>query len=157
MDMEERTTVGERVTIVGQLLGRQGQYGVVTALSRQVGVARQTLYTWREHGRVALEQTLAPPVVRRVADDGAVVRSILTLLIEGHASERGIQRCLAEQGQAISLGTISAVVTEAERRALHAMAQPLAVGRRLVALDEIYGNDRHGAYLSVVDAVSGTV
>jgi hypothetical protein len=86
-------------------------------------VARQTLYTWRERGRAALEQAFAPPAVGRSAD-GAMDRLILTLLVEGHAGERGIQRCLAEQGRAVSLGTISAVVTEAERRALRVMARP---------------------------------
>ena len=149
-------TVSHRVTIVGQLLSRQGEYGVVTMLSRQVGVARQTLYTWRERGREALEQVFAPPSPARLLD-GGLERQILTLLVEGHAGERGIRRCLAEQGRAVSLGTISAVVTEAERRALRVMAQPVAVGPRVPAFDEIYGNDRHGAYLSVVDALSGVV
>jgi hypothetical protein len=81
---------------------------------------------------------------------------VLTLLVEGHAGERGMQRCLAEQGRAVSLGTISAVVTEAERRALRVFAQTLTVGPRIRVpfgrFDEIYGNDRHGAYLSVVGA-----
>jgi len=37
----------------------------VTALSQAVAVSRQTLYTWRERGRMALEQAFAPP---RAAD-----------------------------------------------------------------------------------------
>jgi hypothetical protein len=37
------------------------------------------------------------------------------------------------------------------------MATPLPATPRAVALDEIYGHDRHGAYLSVVDAHSGAV
>jgi len=111
------------VTVVGQLLSRQGEYGLVTGLSRAVGVARQTLYSWRERGRAALEQAFAPPAVVRSAG-GVPERAILTLLVEGHAGERGIQRCLLEEGRAVSLGTISAVVTEAERRALRVMARP---------------------------------
>jgi hypothetical protein len=103
-----------------------------------------------------LERAFAPPVAGRSADD-ALGRVVLTLLVEGHAGERGIRRCLAEQGRAVSLGAISAVVTEAERRALALLARPVAVGPRIVAFDEIYGNDRHGAYLSVVDALSGAV
>jgi transposase-like protein len=51
MGATDGSTVGERVAVVGQLRGRQGEYGVVTALSREVGVARQTLYTWRERAR----------------------------------------------------------------------------------------------------------
>jgi transposase-like protein len=91
MGTTDSSTVGERLTVVGQLLGHQGQYGVVTALSRQVGVARQTLYTWREHARVALEPVFAPREAAAQRDDG-LERQILTLLVEGHASERGIQR-----------------------------------------------------------------
>lgn len=160
MGTGDRSTVANRVTVVGQLVSQQGEYGVVAMLSRQEGVARQTLDTWREHGRAALEQAFAPAAARRMAD-GAVERLILTLLVDGHAGERGIARCLAEHGRAVSLGAISAVVAEAERRALCVMAQPLAVGPRIRVpagrFDEIYGNDRHGAWLNVVDAVSGTV
>lgn len=156
MGAVDGSTVSERVTVVGRLLGHQGEYGVVTALGRETGVARQTLYTWREHGRVALEHAFAPLTPVRTVDR-ALRRQILTLLVEGHASERGIQHCLAAQGRTVSLGAISAVVTEAERRALAIMAQPLAIDPRIVAFDEIYGNDRHGAYLSVVDAHSGAV
>ncbi len=156
MDLSDRTTIAERLRVVGHLLGHQGEYGVVTALSRQVGVARQTLYTWREHVRAVLEPVFGPRGTAAPKDPG-VARQILTLLVEGHASERGIQRCLAEWGRATSLGTISGVVTEAGRRALAVMAHPLTVGPRIVALDEIYGNNRQGGYLSVVDAVSGAV
>jgi hypothetical protein len=156
MGRTDGSTAATRVAVVGQLLSRQGEYGLVTGLSRAVGVARQTLYTWRERGRAALERAFAPPVAGRSADD-ALGRVVLTLLVEGHAGERGIRRCLAEQGRAVSLGTISAVVAEAERRALRVGAGPLAAGPRIVAFDEIYGNDRHGAYLSVVDALSGAV
>ena len=156
MDAADGSTVGERVAVVGQLLGRQGEYGLVTALSRRIGVARQTLYTWRARAQAALGRVFAPQPTRAHGDEG-LERAILTLLVEGHASERGIQRCLVEQGRRVSLGTISAVVAEAERRALRVMARPLTVGPRVVALDELYGNDRHGGYLSVVDAVSGAV
>jgi len=45
MGTGDSSTVGDRVAVVGQLLSRQGEYGVVTLLSRQAGVARQTLYT----------------------------------------------------------------------------------------------------------------
>jgi len=49
------STPSERVAWVGYLLAHAGEYGVVTALSRTVGVARQTLYTWAERGRAAVE------------------------------------------------------------------------------------------------------
>ncbi len=84
------STASERAAWVSQLLARAGEYGVVTEVSRAVGVSRQTLYTWRERGRAALEQAFAPPAPL-VADVGRE-REIVTLLVEGHASYRGIQR-----------------------------------------------------------------
>lgn len=150
------STARERVAWVSYLLAHAGEYGVVTALSRTVGVSRQTLYTWRERGRAALERACTPPVAVIAGADRE--RDILTLLVEGHASYRGIRRCLRQVGQRqVSLGTISAVVQEAERRALALVARLAPPQDRAVALDEMYGRDRRGAYLNVVDVESGAV
>ncbi|HVB10019.1 MAG TPA: hypothetical protein VNM16_06590 [Bacillota bacterium] len=129
---------------------------MVTGLSRTIGVARQTLYRWRERGRAAVEAAFAPVAPAPVATPD-LTRRILTTLVAGHASDRGIQDCLAAEGRAVSLGTVAGVVQAAEQRALRVMAAPAAVGPRVLALDEIYGNNRHGATLSVVDALSGAV
>lgn len=155
MDGGDGSTGANRVRIVGQLLGHAGEYGLVTALSRAVGVTRPTLYAWREKGQRAVEAAFAPLAAPVAMPD--LTRRILTTLAAGHASDRGIQACLAAEGRAVSLGTVAGVVQEAERRALLAMATPVAVGPRVLALDEIYGNNRHGATLSVVDALSGAV
>ncbi len=178
------STPRERVAWVSYLLAHAGEYGVGTALSRTMGVSRQTLYAWVERGRAALEQVFAPPVA---AADADLERHILTLLVEGHASYRGIRCCLRQVGQRqgscgnkavnfpstvgingakswsgyfcttpqVSLGTISAVVRAAERLAL--VAQLALPQERAVALDEIDGPDRQGAYLTVVDVHSGAV
>jgi hypothetical protein len=139
------------------MIAHSGEYGFVTALSGVSGASRQTLYAWCARGLAALERTFLPgapaPVVRP-----AVARAILTLLVEGHASYRGLQACLGQLvGQAVSLGAIAAVVGEAERRALAWLATHAPPASRAVALDEIYGNDRRGAYLSVVDLAGGAV
>jgi hypothetical protein len=85
-------------------------------------------------------------------------RAILTFLVAGHAGYRGIQACLAEVGQPVaSLGAISGVVREACRRALALLERPVDRQVAAIALDEIYGNDRRGGYLSVVDGQSGVV
>jgi len=150
------STPQERAAWIGHLLAHSGEYGVVTALSRRVGVSRQTLYAWVERGRAALEQTFAPPVA--AVADADLERDILTLLVEGHASYRGIRRCLRQVGRRrVSLGTISAVVREAQRRALALVARLAPPRERAVALDEIYGRDRRGAYLTMVDVESGAV
>jgi len=150
------STPSERVAWVGYLLAHAGEYGVVTALSRTVGVSRQTLYTWAERGRAAVERACAPPVA--AVADADLKRDILTLLVEGHASYRGIRRCLRQVGRRhISLGTISAVVRAAKQRALALVARLAPPQERTVALDEIYGRDRRGAYLHIVDVESGAV
>lgn len=88
----------------------------------------------------------------------AVERQLLTLLVEGHTSYRGIQRIVAEVlGQRVSLATISAVVTAAQARARQWLTTHLPPTPRAVALDELYGKARRGAYLHVVDVASGAV
>src|SRR5919199_3702127 len=156
MGQRHPSTAAERAGWVSQLIAQAGEYGVVTELSRRVGVSRQSLYAWRAVGLAALEAACAPPAPPVVTP--GLERAILTLLVEGHASYRGLQRCLWElRQQAVSLGTIAAVVGEAQRRALAWLASHAPPGARALALDEIYGNDRHGAYLSVVDTASGAV
>ncbi|MCC6174989.1 MAG: hypothetical protein IT305_06765 [Chloroflexi bacterium] len=49
------STAQQRAAWVSHLLAENGTYGLVTLLSRTAGVSRQTLYTWAEHGRRALE------------------------------------------------------------------------------------------------------
>jgi hypothetical protein len=86
-------------------------------------------------------------------------RVVLTFLVEGHASERGIQNCLAAVGYpAPSLGTLSTIIGQAEERALQWFASHQAPSAsRVLALDELFGNQRQAAYLSVVDAHSEAV
>src|SRR6266536_2110084 len=84
------STAGQRMAWVSQLLGGSGTYGLVTLLSREAGVSRQTLYTWAEIGQAWLSHQ-APP------------------------------------------------------------------SSRPLALDEMYGNDRRGAYLHIVDTASHAV
>jgi hypothetical protein len=157
MGYTHASTPRERMAWVSYLLAHAGEYGVVTALSRAARVSRQTLYAWAARGQAALEQAFQPPEATSVGD-ARLERDILTLLVEGHASVRGIQRCLGQVGgRAVSLGTISAVVGEAERRALALVATLAPPDARAIALDEIYGRDRHAAYLNIVDVDSGAV
>jgi hypothetical protein len=151
------STPAQRAQVVAQMIAHAGDYGLVTRLSRQLGVSRQTLYTWTEHGCQALEQAFLPTPAALVSTS-LLERQILTLLVEGHASVRGIHACLlVTTGQHVSLGTIVAVIAEAERRALAWMATHAPPTSRAVALDEIYGRRRCGAYLNVVDLDSWAV
>jgi hypothetical protein len=156
MAQRHPTTPAQRTQAVVHLLAHAGDYGVVTALSHTLGVSRQTLYTWRAHAQQALEQVLGPPLPSPAVP--VLERQILTLLVEGHASYRGIQTCLHTlTGQWVSLDTITNVIAIAQQRALTWMGTHMPPTSRPLALDEIYGNDRHGAYLHGVDALSGAV
>src|SRR5260370_120167 len=100
----------ERAQWASRMIDRSGDYGAVTALSGQLGVSRQTLYEWKATGRRALEAAFAPAASAPAVRPG-LERAVLTLLVEGHASVRGIRDCLAEMGfGAVRLGTIGEVV-----------------------------------------------
>jgi hypothetical protein len=82
----------------------------------------------------------------------------LTLFVAAHASTHGIQTCfetLTQQG--IGLTTITAILHEAEQRALAWFATHVPPAVRALAFDEIYVNARDAAYLNVVDCHSGAV
>ncbi len=157
-----------RAQLAATLLANAGTYGVVTAMSHTEGVSRQTLYNWKAQGQHALTAAFGPAlaVPTRLPSLGGMglggmglERPILTALMEGHASERGIQHCLDAFGYGpISLGSISAVVSEAERRALAWTSRLQApTTPRGIALDELFVARRNGAALSIVDVDSWAV
>jgi hypothetical protein len=126
-------------------------------LSVQAGVSPQSLYAWQARAEAALATALGLRALSVPAVSRGQERLVLTLVAEGHASERGIAACLAELGQPLSLGRIQAILAQAEERALALVARQVPAGRRDLACDEIYGHDRHAGYLSVVDAHTGAV
>jgi len=141
------STARQRVGWVSQLLAGSGTYGLVTLLSRTVGVSRQTLYTWVEHGRAALEQAFEANESER-SSVPTLERQVLSLLVEAHATARGIQTSLWQVARRrVSLGTISTIVQEAQRRAQAWLSRHAPPSSRPLALDEMDGNDRRGAYL----------
>jgi hypothetical protein len=150
------STPAERVQWVSQMLAHRGEYGLVSSLSRQHQVSRQTLYTWTAHARQALEQLFVP--VRPTAQPAhSLERAILTLLVDDHASVRGIATSLPRLGYGtLSLGSIQAIIAAAERRALGWMQTHMPATPRPLALDEIYRAQRD-AYLNIVDTSSWAV
>jgi hypothetical protein len=147
----------ERAVWVSQMLAGSGTYGLVTLLSQTAGVSRQSLYTWAEQGRVAPEQAFRPRETERTVTP-EVERQVLSLLVEAHATVRGIQASLWQVARRrVSLGTISTIVQEAQRRAQAWLSRQAPPSSRPLALDEMYGNDRRGAYLHVVDTASWAV
>jgi len=153
------STASQRVHIVSQLLAHAGTYGEISQMSRSRRVSRQTLYAWKQKGQRALEAAFDPPKPQaRAAKPVDLQRAVLTLLVEGHASYRGIQTCLAVLlGQHVSLGTITAIVQTAGERAQAWLEQQVSEQGRVLALDEQYSSKRGEAYLNVVDVHSGQV
>lgn len=153
------STARQRAEWVSELVAHSGSYGEVTRLSQTSGVSRQTLSSWKAKGEAALEQALRP--ARKPAEaqsNRQVERAILTLLVEGHASYRGIQRCLwVLLGVQVSVGKIATVVQSAGQRAQEWMSRQVPTTARGLALDELDGS-RHGqGYLNGVDVHSGMV
>ena len=133
---------------VSTLVAHGGSYGAVSGLSQQIGVARQTLYRWKAKGLAALEAAFVP-TAQGAAPACPVERAILTLLVEGHASYRGIQRCLwTRLRQHVSVGQIAAVVERAGKLAQDWLGQHTPDTLRALALDELYGSTHGEAYQS---------
>src|SRR6266436_53295 len=144
------STMSQRIRHISALIAHEGTYGVVSQMSQRMEVSRQTLYGWKAKGQRALEGAFAPkPSEAAVRESGALQRAVLTLLIQGHASYRGIQACLKELlGWEVSLGTISAIVQTAGQRAQGWLVQQVPAEGRVVALDEQYSSKRGEAYQS---------
>src|SRR5215210_7595971 len=97
MGSRHASTPTERAQVVSQMIAHAGEYGAVSALSRSLGVSRQTLYTWEALGLAALEAAFTPAAPAPIRAP-ALERAVLTLLVEGHASYRGIHACLEALG-----------------------------------------------------------
>ena len=148
------STPTQRARWVSQMLAQPGASGLVAHLSAEAQVSRQTLYTWAAQGLTAMERALAPPAFE-LTDGPTLTHQVLTLLVATHAGYRGVQSSLELlTGQRVSLATIAAIIGEAQRRARAWLASHAPPGARSLALDEMYGNDRRGAYLHIVDTAS---
>src|SRR5260221_13836080 len=108
-------------------------------------------------GRQGLEEALEAKVLP-VKQTSSVPMLVLNLLLEAHASYRGIQATLkSNHGIEISLGTIAGIIKEAGQRAQQWMEQQQAETARTLALDEQYSSQRGKASLNVIDVHSGQV
>ena len=154
--MNHCSTIEGRIQMISQLLA-QPTHGLVSQLSRTHEVSRQTLYRWSATGRQALEEALGKQVVP-MKRTSSIPTLVLTLLIETHASYRGIQSCLRKlHGIDLSLGSIAGIIKEAGQRAQDWLEHQQASTPRVLALDEQYSSQRGKAYLNVVDVHSGQV
>ena len=140
-----------------EMIAHAGEYGLVTRLSRESGLSRPTLYAIKRRAEQALQQTFVAPEAVGSAR-AALERQILTLLVHGPASQRGMGTCLRTLlSQGHSQSTISTILHQAQQRAIAWMASHVPPTPRALALDELYANNRTGAYLHVVDVHSGAL
>ena len=155
--MTHCSTVEERIEWISELLAHPVHLGLLSERSRQSQVSRQTLYRGKDKGAQALQASLQcqPVPTKRTPTEE---RAVLTLLVEGHASYRGIQSCLHELlGVQVSLGTIHTIVQSAGQQAQRCLEQLVPLGECALALDEQYSSTRGEAYLNVVDVHSTLV
>ena len=88
------STPEQRAQWTAYMLAHQGEYGIITRLSREGAVSRPTLYAWRHQARQALVQAFTPPAPAPLIT-AQPTRQILSTWIN-HASERGIQTAMRE-------------------------------------------------------------
>jgi hypothetical protein len=146
------TPIAQRVHLASRMIAYQGRYGLVSQLSRENDISRQSLYTLKSRGQEAMERVFKAKqeAKERMA---LIERAVLILFTEGHASREGIENCLEELlGVHVSTGKISSILQEAGKRAQEWLEQHIPEGMRDLAIDEQYSHHRGEAYLNIVDA-----
>lgn len=157
MGQTHPSTPEQRAQWAIQMLAHDHEYGMISHLSTTLGVSRPTLYAWKARARQALEHAFGDTADTTLLTP-QLARHMLTLLLESHSSYANIQVCLHRlTGVRLSIGSITAVVQQAQERALQWMTSHVPPSTRALALDEMYANNRHAAYLNVVDADSWAV
>lgn len=155
--MKHCSTPQQRREWITPLLAKPLCHGVISQLSRDHQVSRQTLYRWKQKAEQALKDVFTD---RPKLDEHRfhLHRQVLTLLIEAHASYRQIQTCLAKMlGISLSVGSICRIVKRAGERARDWLSRQRSTVARTLALDEQFSSQRGEAYLNVVDVHSGQV
>ncbi len=149
--------VTQRVDLASRMIAHQGKYGLVSQLSRESNISRQSLYTLKSRGQEAMERVFRTKqeATERMTQ---IEQAVLILFTEGHASREGIQICLEELlGIHVSTGKISSILHEAGKRAQEWLDQHIPKERRDLAIDEQYSHHRGEAYLNIVDAQTSFV
>ncbi len=139
------------------LLAHAGEYGVVSALSRTLGVSRPTLYAWRAQTQEALQQAFAPPprVHARATRARAPHLNPVGCGPCQHARHPNLSGDPHGPGHQPRDYPYRAPRRRNARPRLEATHVPTTT--RALALDEIYTHDCYGAYRNVVDVHSGAV
>lgn len=144
-------TLEQRIGIGLAAAANRRVYGAVSALAREYGTSRRFIYTLEKRVGEALEKALrrrkpgpAASSLRVEVDRSHLNRSILTLAMVGHASQRAIAECLGTILQVEpSLGYVNGVLARAGQA-----AGEFNGGLRLdlpeaeVGIDELYAHKK---------------
>ena len=144
-------STSRKVELAVSALGRQGEHGTVSVLSRAFGVARGTVYSARKTAGEVLEVHFGAVPVAQVApetsaelvvrvDDAQIRRAIAALRIVVPGTLRPIQELLPVlyPGLRLSYGTVQAIAVDAEDKAAVFNAQVDLSGLTAGALDEMF-------------------
>lgn len=140
-----------KVQLAASALGQQGQHGAMTALARDFGVARGTVYSAKQTASEVLAahfaMAVAAPVVQEAApwlnvrvDEAQIRRVVAALRIVVPGTLRPIEELLPilYPGLRLSYGTIQGMAVDAEAKAAAFNAQVDLSSLTAGALDELF-------------------
>lgn len=132
----------QKVEFAAQALARQ-EHGAITALSREFGVSRPTVYTVAQTAEQVLEQHFEQARAGTVyleVDQAQLQRAIIALRVVAPNSIRAIEELLPllYPGQRLSYGKIQQLLVEAEAHAERFNQQVPLSAIRAGALDELF-------------------
>lgn len=163
-------TLSQKIQCAAQAVGLQ-VHGVITALSREFGLSRPTVYEVAATAEALLQRHFERPggsALTVEVDTAQLVRAIVALRVVAPNSIRSIEELLPilYPGVSLSYGKVQQLVTEAQRQAAQFNRQADLSAIRAGALDELFsqgspvlaGIDLASSYLfslSVEDDRSG--
>ena len=136
------------VEIAIQALLGQGDYGVVTDLSRDHKISRYEVYQLREHARTALDDAFEQEAFECLTlpvTEADIARTVIALRIVAPSSIRDIVAMLPViygTGHSWSYGKVQGVLCEAQQRAGAFSGGVDLSGIESVALDEMFSQGR---------------
>lgn len=155
----ERTTLttSQKVECAAQALGRQ-EHGVISALSREYGVSRPTVYEAGASAEAVLEHHFHPGALETVTvtvDEAQLRRAVVALRVVAPNSIRAIEELipLLYPSQRLSYGKIQQWLVEAADHAQRFNQEVALGGIHAGALDELFSQG--DPVLAGVDLDSG--
>lgn len=140
-------SISERMQIAAAALAPERTRGTITALARDHGVSRQTVYTLAATARQALRSSLVPlphgphPADAVIAIDRNRLQRAVVVLTEAGVSQRALTRCLAELLDTTrSPAGVNATLARLEQAARRVNAQWQPTGNELLAGDELFSH-----------------